>query len=140
MKIMSDAAGAAVMIAITGALIGKTASSLDWEWIALGILAFLLMVAISITSVQLSPGITFSVNITEARCRVLLALGAEPAIGIIFIVTAGDDHRHSIIPNLRAFLSSGFCGVGKSGSGAGPHDLSDRWGLGRRGVYIWMGI
>ena len=54
MKIMSDAAGAAVMIAITGALIGKTASSLDWEWIALGILAFLLMVAISITSVQIS--------------------------------------------------------------------------------------
>ncbi len=53
-KIMSDAAGAAVMIAVTGALIGKTSGSLDWQWIALGILAFLMIMAISITSVQVS--------------------------------------------------------------------------------------
>ena len=53
-KIMSDAAGAAVMIGVTGALIGKTSSSLDWQWIALGILAFLMILAISITSVQVS--------------------------------------------------------------------------------------
>ena len=53
MKIMSDAAGGAVMIAVTGALIGKT-GSLDWEWISLGILAFLMILAISITSVQVS--------------------------------------------------------------------------------------
>lgn len=45
MKILSDAIGAAVMIAIAGALIGKTGSSIDWEWLTLGILAFLLMVA-----------------------------------------------------------------------------------------------
>ena len=54
MKIMSDAAGAAVMIAITGALIGKTGSGVDWEWLSLGILAFLLILAISITSIQIS--------------------------------------------------------------------------------------
>ena len=53
-KIMSDAAGAAVMIAVTGALIGETRGSLNWEWISLGILAFLMLVAISITSVQVS--------------------------------------------------------------------------------------
>jgi MFS family permease len=54
MKILSDAICAAVMIAITGALIGKTGSSIDWEWITLGILAFLLMVAVSVTTVQIS--------------------------------------------------------------------------------------
>ena len=53
MKIMSDAAGGAVMVAVTGALIGNT-GSLDWEWISLGILAFLMILAISITSVQIS--------------------------------------------------------------------------------------
>ena len=52
-KIMSDAAGGAVMIAVTGALIGNT-GALDWEWISLGILAFLMILAISITSVQVS--------------------------------------------------------------------------------------
>ena len=54
MKILSDAIGAAVMIAIAGALIGKTGSSIDWEWLTLGILAFLLMVAVSVTTVQIS--------------------------------------------------------------------------------------
>lgn len=54
MKIMSDAAGGAVMIAITGALIGKNGGSLDWQWITLGILAFLMILAISITTVQIS--------------------------------------------------------------------------------------
>ena len=54
MKILSDAIGAAVMIAIAGALIGKTGSSIDWEWLTLGILAFLLMVGISVTTVQVS--------------------------------------------------------------------------------------
>ncbi len=54
MKIMSDAAGGAAMIAVTGALIGKTGSSLDWQWLTLGILAFALIVAISITSVHIS--------------------------------------------------------------------------------------
>ncbi|MCH8988577.1 MAG: MFS transporter [Chloroflexi bacterium] len=54
MKIMSDAAGGAAMIAVTGALIGKTGSSLDWQWLTLGILAFALIIAISITSVQVS--------------------------------------------------------------------------------------
>ena len=53
MKIMSDAAGGAVMIAVTGALIGNT-GSLDWEWISLGILTFLMILAISVTSVQVS--------------------------------------------------------------------------------------
>ena len=54
MKIMSDAVGGAAMIAVTGALIGKTGSSLDWQWLTLGILAFTLIVAISITSVHVS--------------------------------------------------------------------------------------
>ena len=54
MKIMSDAAGGAVMIGVTGALIGKTGGSLDWEWLTLGILAFLMILAISITTVQVS--------------------------------------------------------------------------------------
>ena len=54
MKIMSDAAGAAVMIAITGALIGQTRTDIDWKWISLGILAFLLIFPILITSVQVS--------------------------------------------------------------------------------------
>ena len=54
MKIMSDAAGGAVMIAVTGALIGKTWATLDWEWITLGILAFAMIMAISVTSVQIS--------------------------------------------------------------------------------------
>lgn len=54
MKIMSDAAGGAVMIAVTGALIGKTSGDIDWQWLALGILAFLMILAISITSVQVS--------------------------------------------------------------------------------------
>ncbi len=53
MKIMSDAAGGAVMIAVTGALIGKT-GALDWEWITLGILAFLMILAISVTTVVVS--------------------------------------------------------------------------------------
>ena len=54
MKIMSDAAGAAVMIAITATLIGKTGFNIDWEWISLGILALLLILPILITSVQVS--------------------------------------------------------------------------------------
>ena len=54
MKILSDAAGAAVMITVTGALIGKTEPDIDWTWISLGILAFLLILPISITSVQVS--------------------------------------------------------------------------------------
>ena len=54
MKILSDAIGAALMIVIAGALIGKTGSSIDWEWLTLGILAFLLMVGISVTTVQVS--------------------------------------------------------------------------------------
>ena len=54
MKILSDAAGSAVMIAVTGALIGKTEPDIDWTWISLGILAFLLILPISITSVQVS--------------------------------------------------------------------------------------
>ncbi len=54
MKIMSDAAGGAVMIAVTGTLIGKTGSSLDWQWLTLGLLAFALIVAVSITSVYIS--------------------------------------------------------------------------------------
>ena len=54
MKILSDAAGSAVMIAVTGALIGKTEPGIDWTWISLGILAFLLILPISITSVQVS--------------------------------------------------------------------------------------
>ena len=54
MKIMFDAAGGAAMIAVTGALIGKTGTSVDWEWIALGILAFLMIMAVSITTVVVS--------------------------------------------------------------------------------------
>ena len=54
MKIMSDAGGAAVMIAITGALISKSGSDIDWKWVSLGILAFLLIFPISITSLQVS--------------------------------------------------------------------------------------
>ena len=54
MKIMSDAAGGAVMIAVTGALVGKTGLALDWEWITLGILAFAMIVAVSVTSAQIA--------------------------------------------------------------------------------------
>jgi MFS family permease len=54
MKIMSDAAGAAVMIAVTGALIGKTGSGIDWKGISLAILASLLILPIAITSIQVS--------------------------------------------------------------------------------------
>ena len=54
MKIISDAAGASVMIAVTGALIGKTGPGVDWQWLSLGVLAFLLILGISITSVQIS--------------------------------------------------------------------------------------
>ncbi|MEE8465275.1 MAG: MFS transporter [Dehalococcoidia bacterium] len=54
MKIMSDAVGGAVMIAVTGTLIGKTWAGLDWEWITLGIVAFAMIMAISVTSVQIS--------------------------------------------------------------------------------------
>ncbi|MDA1127650.1 MAG: MFS transporter [Chloroflexi bacterium] len=53
MKIMSDTVGGAVMIAVTGSLIGKT-GSLDWQWITLGILAFAMILAISVTSIQVS--------------------------------------------------------------------------------------
>ena len=64
MKIMSDAAGGAAMIAVTGALIGKTGTSLDWQWLTLGIMAFALIVAISITSVQISRReLTSSLNL-----------------------------------------------------------------------------
>ena len=54
MKIMSDAAGAAAMIAVTGALIGKTGSYIDWKWIALGILAILLILPVSVTAIRVS--------------------------------------------------------------------------------------
>ena len=54
MKIMCDAVGAAVMIAVAGALIGKTSPGVDWQWLALGVLAFLLILGISITSAQIS--------------------------------------------------------------------------------------
>ena len=54
MKIMSDAVGGAAMIAVTGALIGKTGAGLDWESITLGIVAFAMIVAISVTAVQVS--------------------------------------------------------------------------------------
>ena len=42
------------MIAITGALVGKTGAGLDWQWITLGILAFATIMAISVTTVQIS--------------------------------------------------------------------------------------
>jgi len=54
MKIMSDAAGGAVMIAIAGALITRTESPLDWEWVTLGIVAFAMIAAVSVTTVQIS--------------------------------------------------------------------------------------
>ena len=54
MKIISDAVGASVMISVTGALIGKTGPGVDWQWLSLGVLAFLLILGISITSVQIS--------------------------------------------------------------------------------------
>ncbi|MBC8280413.1 MAG: MFS transporter, partial [Chloroflexi bacterium] len=85
-KIMSDAAGAAVMIAVTGALIGKTSGSLDWEWISLGILAFLMIVAISITSVQVSvrelrtPSNSQRVDIESSLRSVL-----NPQLGLFLI-------------------------------------------------------
>ena len=67
MKIMSDAAGAAVMIAVTGALISKTGSEVDWKWVSLGILAFLLVFPISITSVQVSRYELYSPSNFERR-------------------------------------------------------------------------
>jgi len=85
-KIMSDAAGAAVMIGVTGALIGKTSSSLDWQWIALGILAFLMILAISITSVQVSvrelrvPSNTQRIDIESSFKSVL-----TPRLGLFLI-------------------------------------------------------
>lgn len=85
-KIMSDAAGAAVMIGVTGALIGKTSSSLDWQWIALGILAFLMILAISITSVQVSvrelrvPSNTQKIGIESSFKSVL-----TPRLGLFLI-------------------------------------------------------
>ena len=85
-KIMSDAAGAAVMIGVTGALIGKTSSSLDWQWIALGILAFLMILAISITSVQVSvrelrvPSNTQRIDIESSYKSVL-----TPRLGLFLI-------------------------------------------------------
>lgn len=54
MKIMSDAAGGAVMIAIAGALITRTESPLDWEWLTLGIVAFAMIAAVSVTTIQIS--------------------------------------------------------------------------------------
>ena len=85
-KIMSDAAGAAVMIGVTGALISKTSSSLDWQWIALGILAFLMILAISITSVQVSvrelrvPSNTQRIDIESSFKSVL-----TPRLGLFLI-------------------------------------------------------
>jgi len=83
MKIMSDAAGAAVMIAITGALIGKTSGSLDWQWISLGILAFLMILGISVTSVQVSlrelrTPINSKMQDTESSLRSIL----KPQFGL----------------------------------------------------------
>jgi MFS family permease len=93
MKIMSDAAGGAVMIAITGALIGKTGSNIDWEWITMGILAFLLIVAISITSVQVSlrelrsPVIPQPVAVVSSFLSVLnLQLGFFLASRLVMII------------------------------------------------------
>ena len=84
MKIMSDAAGGAVMIAVSGALIGKSGSPLDWEWLTLGVLAFALIVSVSITSVQASR-------------RGPLAGGDQ---------NAGPDPRPVINPQMGLFLVS----------------------------------
>jgi MFS family permease len=93
MKIMSDAAGGAVMIAITGALIGKTGSSIDLEWLTMGILAFLMIVAVSITSVKVSirelraPESQPRVQVTSSFLSVLnLQLGFFLASRLVMII------------------------------------------------------
>lgn len=93
MKIMADAAGGAVMIAVTGALIGKANSSIDWEWLTLGILAFLMIVAISITSVQVSirelknPEMTQPVDVASSFLSVLnMQLGFFLASRLVMII------------------------------------------------------
>ena len=86
MKIMSDAAGGAVMIAVTGALIGKSASAFDWEWITLGILAFTLIVAISITSVQISGReLTSPLNSQRRDIESSLRSLMNPQLGLFLV-------------------------------------------------------
>ena len=86
MKVMSDAAGGAVMIAITGALIGKSRSSSDWEWLTLGVLAFALIVAISVTSVQVSRR-EFVSSATSQRRDVESSFGSimNPQLGLFLV-------------------------------------------------------
>ncbi|MDA0264031.1 MAG: MFS transporter [Chloroflexi bacterium] len=106
MKIMSDAAGAAVMIAVTGALIGKTDPGFDWQWITLGILALALILAISITSVQItrlesnSPTVPRSLTVGASlgpvfnrrmalfllsRLAMITAIASFPTYGLFFL-------------------------------------------------------
>ncbi|MCH7738322.1 MAG: MFS transporter [Chloroflexi bacterium] len=86
MKILSDAIGAAVMIAITGALIGKTGSSIDWEWLTLGILAFLLIVAISVTTVQISRrGLSAPLNSQRRGVESSFRSVLNPQLGLYLV-------------------------------------------------------
>tara|TARA_B100000029_G_scaffold470622_2_gene509588 strand:- start:160 stop:1443 length:1284 start_codon:yes stop_codon:yes gene_type:complete len=94
MKIMSDAVGGAAMIAVTGALINKNGSSLDWQWITLGIVAFAMILAVSITTIQISskeltsPSNSKRVDIESSFFSVL-----NPQLGLfllsrLFMITA----------------------------------------------------
>lgn len=60
MKVLSDASGALVLVAVSSALISREAGSgpVDWQWLTLGILAFILVTATGITSLTVRAGET----------------------------------------------------------------------------------
>ena len=104
MKILSDAIGAALMIVIAGALIGKTGSSIDWEWLTLGILAFLLMVGISVTTVQVSRReLNTPLNAQRRDIESSFRSALNPQLGLFLI------SRLVMIMAISSFQTYGLC-------------------------------
>jgi len=79
MKILADASGALVLVAVCSALISREAGSgpVDWRWLTLGILAFILVTATGVTSLTVRARET-----AMAVGRGVAAIVQEPASGL----------------------------------------------------------
>jgi MFS-type transporter involved in bile tolerance (Atg22 family) len=111
MKVLSDASGALVLVAVSSALISRKAGwgPVDWQWLTLGILAFVLVMATGITSLtvmaretvmavghgvasalqQPAPGLHPQLTrFVLSRLLIMTAITAFPTFGLFFLEDA----------------------------------------------------
>lgn len=108
MKVLSDAAGALVLVAVSSVLISRKAGwgPVDWHWLTLGILAFVMVMSTGITSItvrvretamatghgvadavqQPAPGLHPQLSrFVLSRLLVMTAITAFPTFGLFFL-------------------------------------------------------